>query len=226
MRWRCPALALKPRVCLSFLFKPMTNPSDNPAELFWQAFRYAGDEMSADERVSFENQLATDQHAREAVARVIELESLVCAAEVLPAQPLAVLPRDRSYWMQPIGWAAAGAAACLAVVMTLQTWSPANWQAGQTAGQLRPGVAQVAGNVAARGNQQAVDRESVPGPAGELALVWAQARLEVPAPDALEGAGSEQLIEGDELASAADEQTAPNWLLAAVADGELVDHEN
>ncbi len=55
------------------------NPQDE-TEVFWQAFRYVGEEMTPTEAAEFEVQLADNQAAREAVARVVELSQLVLAA--------------------------------------------------------------------------------------------------------------------------------------------------
>ncbi|HEY5311499.1 MAG TPA: hypothetical protein VIK18_03235, partial [Pirellulales bacterium] len=64
----------------------MSADNHTPAEVFWQAFRYASDEMTAAEREAFDTLLAADQSAREAVARVVELEGLMRAVENAPAE--------------------------------------------------------------------------------------------------------------------------------------------
>lgn len=101
-------------------------------DLFWQAFRYVADELTPEEALAFETRLANEQAAREAVAQAVELSHAVKAAVPEP-QPvdtthvvLASATHDR--WMQPIGWLAAGVAACLALVMTWQTFGPVKQQ--------------------------------------------------------------------------------------------------
>ncbi|HWC90847.1 MAG TPA: hypothetical protein VG433_14355 [Pirellulales bacterium] len=209
----------------------MNTEPHTPVELFWQAFRYASDEMTAAEREAFETVLANDQSAREAVARVVELEGLVRSVENAPVEVsgprsgvgpasragrLSVLPREQNYWLQPLGWVAVGAAACLATVMAFQAWWPA-------AAPIAPAAPQVAvGSNTSHGS--------------ELALAWAQAQAELPAPDDTMIAGSsvtigeavaDENIEHD-LASVGDDQisAAPSWLLAAVADAEAARGEN
>src|ERR1700679_1863568 len=95
-------------------------------ELFWQAFRYVGEEMTLGEATDFEVQLANDQPAREAVARVVELSQLVLAAapEQSPAAMFVSPALRRRVWMQPVGWIAVGAAGCLAVVMADPSFAP------------------------------------------------------------------------------------------------------
>lgn len=187
-------------------------------ELFWQAFRYASDEMPPAEREAFDNVLAADQSAREAVARVVELEGLVSAAETAPApERPAVMPLRSNNWLEPVGWVALGAAACLAAVMAFQAFAP-------PASQNPPGLASP--------GQVAIDRQR-PGAAdgktagGELALAWARAQLELPAPEDTAAESADHAAEQD-LASAGTEQVdmAPSWLLAAVADSQSMSDEN
>lgn len=198
----------------------MSTDPHTPVELFWQAFRYASDEMTAAEREAFETVLATDQPAREAVARVVELEGLVQSAENAPVEVsgsrLSVLPREQNYWLQPLGWVAVGAAACLATVMAFQAWWPAPAAITPTAPQVAVG--------------------SKTNHSSELALAWAQAQSELPAPDDAMIAGSsivigESAVEENtehDLTSVSDDQVAaaPSWLLAAVADAEAARGEN
>ena len=105
----------------------VTMPLENKTELFWQAFRYVGDEMTPAEASEFEAELADQQTAREAVARVVELSQLVLAAapEESPIEIFVTPVRNSQAWMQPVGWIAVGAAACLAMVMAYQSFLPA-----------------------------------------------------------------------------------------------------
>lgn len=103
----------------------MTTPHD---DLHWFAYRYSAGELSAAEAQEFEARLEVDQAAREALAQAVALSETVCALErsgsvgsgstapmIIPASTA------RRSWLQPVGWVAAGAAACLAVVMAWQT---------------------------------------------------------------------------------------------------------
>jgi hypothetical protein len=214
----------------------MSAEPHTPAEQFWQAFRYASDEMTAAEREAFEHVLAADQSAREAVARVVELEGLVRTAESAPVEiggrPLSVLPIERNYWLQPLGWVALGAAACLAVVMAFQAWWP-------VAGAVAPDAPQVAVGSGSILNGGDVSGSHATG--SELALAWARAQAELPAPNDSSSRGSETVIREAAIDEAAIEETgeydlvsvgddqvaaAPAWLLAAVADAEAAHDEN
>src|SRR5262245_34308227 len=85
-------------------------------ELHWLAFRYVAGEMTAAEEESFEQQLADDQEAREAVAQVVELNEAIRLAATKPV----VAPRRRFplLTLHPVAWAA-GLAASLLVVFGL-----------------------------------------------------------------------------------------------------------
>jgi len=165
------------------------SPQDE-TELFWQAFRYVGEEMTPSEAADFEVQLASEQAAREAVARVVELSQLVLAAapEQSPAAEF-VSPALRSRaWMQPVGWIAVGVAACLAVVMAYQSFVPA------------PGSAQMA--------------SAAPGSTSDLALAWAVARAaDLPGP---EDAGATPAAGGDATDQSANDAVS-NDVVADVA---------
>jgi hypothetical protein len=84
-------------------------------ELEWSAFCYAAGELSAPEAALFEQRLATDQAAREALARTIELTQAVAAAETL--EPVTVRPSGRSFGGRRIAWLAIGTAAAVLVAV-------------------------------------------------------------------------------------------------------------
>src|SRR5687768_10629116 len=86
------------------------------ADLDWLAFQYISDELPPDEALRFEERLETDQAAREAVAEAMLLLQAVAAG----AKIAGPAPRQR-YWLQKAGWAAIGAAACLAVVFVARS---------------------------------------------------------------------------------------------------------
>ena len=92
------------------------NHQDNGQELAWLAFRYVSDELSVEETAAFEERLASDQAAREAVAEAVLLCEAVSAGEsVAPASV------ERRSWRQHLGWAAIGAAACLLLVLAIRS---------------------------------------------------------------------------------------------------------
>ncbi|HZZ71480.1 MAG TPA: hypothetical protein VFE24_04455 [Pirellulales bacterium] len=115
-----------------------------PAELGWQALKYAAHKLPATDRAHFEAALGEDQTAREAVAQAVELSHTVAALHASSAYALApagtalsdltspeelalsadqnfalVEPRRaaRQSWKSSLGWLALGAAACLAGVL-------------------------------------------------------------------------------------------------------------
>jgi hypothetical protein len=85
-------------------------------DLQWLAFCYIADELSADEAEVFEERLAADQEAREAVARAVELSQAVAA---LPRETVCPSPAA-SPWRRRLAWMTVGAtAACLAFAVWL-----------------------------------------------------------------------------------------------------------
>jgi hypothetical protein len=85
-------------------------------ELDWLAFRYVAGELTPKEAGAFEERLASDQAAREAVARAAAL-----GMEVAEARP--TVARTRGFAatvLGPLAWASLGAAASLAVWSMLQ----------------------------------------------------------------------------------------------------------
>lgn len=102
----------------------MTNDND----LDWSAFCYLAGELSPAEAEAFEARLGTEQAAREALARSVELTQIVAAAE---AQSAIVSPRDRSQaaWHTRLAWMAVGGLASLiAAMLYTGAWQHA-WQA-------------------------------------------------------------------------------------------------
>lgn len=86
-----------------------------PADLDWLAFQYVSEELSAEEAAHFEDRLAVDQSAREAVAEAMLLRQAISAGARI-AEPA----RASRSWYEHAGWAAVGAAACLAVIVMLR----------------------------------------------------------------------------------------------------------
>jgi hypothetical protein len=87
----------------------------NQADLDWLAFQYVNDELPADEAARFEERLAGDQAAREAVAEAMHLVQAVAAG----ARITTPASTGRN-WLQHAAWSAIGAAVCLAVIFTLR----------------------------------------------------------------------------------------------------------
>jgi hypothetical protein len=83
-------------------------------KLDWEAFRYIANEMTSAEVAAFEQLLATDQAAREAVATAVEISQTIHTAESLATTPIATAVSPA--WFAPVAWASLGAAACLAIV--------------------------------------------------------------------------------------------------------------
>jgi anti-sigma factor RsiW len=111
---------------------------NNDADLCWTAFQYVADELRPDDAAAFERRLETDQIAREAVARVVELSQTVRALPIetfatptAPAvAPIFVASRSNTTcslpvgWSHPVGWMAVGMAACLMAMMGIQAVGP------------------------------------------------------------------------------------------------------
>ena len=89
-------------------------------EVNWQAFRYVAGEMSEVEVERFEEQLALDQSAREAVATAAQLAQTVALTE--SQEPVTLRPalaaRSEKRMLRAAVWMGLGAAACLAIVLS------------------------------------------------------------------------------------------------------------
>ena len=91
-------------------------------DLDWQAFRYVANELAEPELAAFESLLAHDQLAREAVVKAVELTHTILAAESLLPVAAAQRAAFQRYgdWSTSLTWFTLGAAACLALMWTLQ----------------------------------------------------------------------------------------------------------
>jgi negative regulator of sigma E activity len=181
------------------------SPQDEPS-LFWTAFRYVSDELTAPEAEAFEARLADDQSAREAVAQAVELSQTVVAAvpQMRPIEEPVVLAMPalvRERWMQPVGWLAAGAAACLALVIAYQSYWP---------------------------SQAIEQRSSLSLAQAGLAEAWAEAQEqaddaalaendELNQDDALLPMAAIDLLARSEISDEDLESLTPSWMLAAVS---------
>ena len=162
----------------------------NSQDLNWLAFCYVVDELSPADALSFEERLASDQAAREALAEA-----------VLLTQALAAVPSDievsrkhdrtRHYAMQkPLGWIAIGAAACLALVVLADGWL------------AKPKGVRTAAN---KSNES-------------LALAWANSTLAMePEANAETDMLLAGLDDGDTAIDLDNPVVIPNWMLEAVS---------
>lgn len=183
----------------------------------WTAYRYSAGELSEADSTEFETLLADDQTAREALAMAVGLAETIRAAEQMPAARPATslsptsMPASvsRAAWQRTAGWVAVAAAASVALLFA--------WQGLQHEGN----PAQPARPVA---EANPADDESrlllamINRPQAQEAIEEA---LEE-APSAL--VPSVALDDGDDLselepsATLDEANTAPDWLLAAVAE--------
>lgn len=81
-------------------------------ELHWLAFRYVSGEMTDQEQELFEQQLAEDQAAREAVEQAVEMLE---AVRLVSSEPASLRP---SIFRRRIAWVAAAAAGLFLIVCT------------------------------------------------------------------------------------------------------------
>ncbi len=104
---------------------------ESEADLDWLAAQYFACELRDHDAAVFENRLAVDQTAREALAQAVELsraitlsgESSISPAGAALKRP--TMPMRDSFWLKPAGWLAASAAAVLVMGVTLNLlWSP------------------------------------------------------------------------------------------------------
>lgn len=180
---------------------------ESQSELDWSAFCYAAGDLAPAEAAAFEQRLADEQPAREALARAVELTQAVAAAETL--EPVVVVHTGRSLWGRSqwgrrLAWMAVGSAASLLIAAVVGTaWREAG--------------------------------SAVPAGTGELAAAWSQTRQELSSasdgglgenglwyPDHFETmssrAGNEQDDAEQDDAEEDDTTLAatPSWLTAAV----------
>jgi hypothetical protein len=178
----------------------MMSTKDCSNELDWTAFCYAAGELSPAEGAAFEQRLATDQAAREALARAVELTQAVAMAETL--EPVVVVRAERSLWGRRLAWMAVGSAASLLA------------------------AALVSALVAPRADNPLVVSDDL---TSELAAAWTQTRQELSVasdaglwfPDHLD-AVTLDTVTGEPVDPLTDERedavvsATPSWLTAAV----------
>lgn len=191
---------------------PPENNGPFADDLDWTAFCYVAGELSADEAARFEDRLAGDQAAREAVARAVEVASAalqvaeqrmavaaLSSADVPAAAPADshLPPRSRPRSVRLAAWGSLAAAAAITVVV---------WR-------LLPGQISQPTELA-----RAVDPEAL----SEIVVTWSELQAE-PEPWRLETPPEEELVplaaSVEPLEDPADEEALeiPEWLAAAIA---------
>lgn len=209
------------------------NSATDAASLDWLAACYVWREMDAQQQAAFEQRLAEDTAACEAVARAIELSDSVVAACVPVVAPhqashasttmreaAAGHParfRRQKTWSQRIIWMSVGAAACLAVVTAGQSWLARH---GGAPISQEVGPADEAGQFAILpAETPSSDDES-----SSLALAWTESQgasgdLWPEGYSSPVASTSNDLTTRIEVDSPMDvELAAPDWLVAAVAN--------
>jgi anti-sigma factor RsiW len=185
-------------------------------DLAWLAFCYASDELSPEAASEFENRLAAEQAAREAVAEAVLLISATQTA--LREQPYSIgagsvgagsvgagcvgagsvgagsvgatspAPQETAHRRQwSFGWIAVAAAACIAMLVVADGW------------------------LARQNRDQPVVR--VRNADATLALAWAESQFPLDVGDGELLAGSDEYDDGDDSGSI----TVPDWMLEAVS---------
>jgi len=189
-------------------------------ELHWTAFRYVAGELSDAECALFEERLAAEQPAREAVARAARLAEAIALAESPAAMPSAVpagagfssssrgAHRGRSAWQLRF---AALAALCAVLIVGIGVWA---WKVRgvpdtRVAESERPGVA---GSLERRLGVLALWLEWNAATAGEDVEGAAGSHLGEEALGSL-GTTSDEFL-GDPAES---EFEVPGWMIAALS---------
>lgn len=169
------------------------NNSGEPHEgdLDWLAFRYVSGEMPTDEAALFEQTLAEDQTARDAVASAVQLTDAVLALAPTHSQITQPVPATRrNVWRERAAWMVAGAAAACVLFLV-------SWDMGHTP----------------RGSDMAISAEKA-GEINRVAAVWSDTNLFAQAD--MDTADDDDDVAADPL----HDVQVPGWLLAAVCGDE------
>ena len=170
--------------------------------LAWEAFRYAAGEMNAAEGEAFEQLLADDQAAREALAEAVELTQAVHVSyEAEPAMPLAALQpggRYGAWWMG----VALGSAACLFIMLGVQ--------------QIQQSQRDIVSN------EPAVETDVPEKADGALAARWSEIRESQRDYQPWSEVALDDELSADNLTpwsveEESDQPAAPEWMMAAVS---------
>jgi len=174
--------------------------SETQDKLHWLAFRYVADELDATEASEFESLLATDQAAREAVARAVEVTTQI--RQALANAVVVTAASKQSNWSRNTTRAAVVAVgSCLTLFLALC---------------LVRSSLPITGGVA----HQSIESDSSVSPA-QLAYAWAKARNGL---TELQPVANPVLTDSLDavLFAAVDSESeqslvAPSWMLAALA---------
>ena len=104
----------------------MTNDIKN--DLDWLAFCYAAGELDVAAAEQFESRLATDQAAREALARAVELTQTVAAAEHQLQDFVTPAVQTATDWNSRLSWMAIGGVASVLVALLWTGVVGPTWQ--------------------------------------------------------------------------------------------------
>ncbi|HEY1067786.1 MAG TPA: hypothetical protein VGE52_16805 [Pirellulales bacterium] len=208
--------------------RPRASDANGSVELFWEAFRYvSGDESGPDGAADsaaarFEERLATDQAAREAVAQVVSLVAAIKSsaplAAVAPAPSVAVSVSAEASVSSASSSSIRGALARLAPLVWMSVGAAAMWL-------LSVGVPTPSGVTVEA--EPTIARSEVEYPAGLAAAVAtfpAPAQTEdearaLPASDLFSDLAMLDAEAGDE---SGDESLTgvPSWMLQAVSESQ------
>jgi len=179
------------------------------SDVDWTAFQYLAGELNDEAAHGFEACLESDQGAREALARAVQLSQAVAVVEATRQPSIhAVVPasdQTNPIWMAPTAWLAIAALACVAVLAFVSI--PKHVPRGRSI------------DLAANANTAVLD-------SGELASRWASTaeilvatefvgadeldEFEDDLPQSLDGAARETESDVSRL-------QAPSWMMAAFA---------
>lgn len=168
-------------------------------DLLFEAFRYTADELSDAERSRFEERLATDQAAREAVAQTVQIAQAVAASPVDPVTPH---PQSTLWSRRWAVIAALAACVCVALLVDHTDSPPAGSPTDADTPTVSDNTPHPAAGIAGRS-----------GAAGDLVALWLRAC----------GGADCDLLDGPTVAApeppllAEADLTVPDWMLAAVS---------
>jgi anti-sigma factor RsiW len=193
-----------------------------PAEdLEWTAFRYVANELSAAEAVAFEDRLADDQAAREAVARCVQLtHSVVALEEARSPQPAGVPAGPGRNDRRQRRWAVAAAliaaaAVCFAFWIGREYSQRDRDDSGDQIVRAKPD------GIAPPANGRPSVKRDAGGAADPSVIIAGWLNF-----DAAEALGSDASLVWEEPAKPSSGAAAPadgsfNWVVAAVDDAPL-----
>jgi hypothetical protein len=107
------------------------NTPNPTSDLDWLAFCYAAGELDLPAAEQFESRLATDQSAREALARAVELTQTVAAAEQQSHDLVTPATRVTTDWNSRLSWMAIGGLASVLVALLWTGVVGPTWQSAQ-----------------------------------------------------------------------------------------------